>query len=139
MTVTSTGEAWKEANKLFPTDYEIDEVMSLNAGYGVYRHPTLNPNNRILVLDDRLVVLTGAYGNNITDIWIKEPETLEQDILSRFTTAELIEALKDRHGVDISVTGRHVRAEIVASEPATVIVVKQMALGQPFDGEEETA
>lgn len=37
MTVKSRKEAWKEADKLFPTDYEKDEQSSINAGYPIYK------------------------------------------------------------------------------------------------------
>lgn len=36
MTVKNREEAWKQANKLFPTDYEKDERASQNAGYPIY-------------------------------------------------------------------------------------------------------
>lgn len=75
MTVTSKEQAWKEANKIFPTDYEKDEGSSQRAGYDIYRHPTLNYYSRICDLGDRLEVLTGEYGENVTNIWIEEPQT----------------------------------------------------------------
>lgn len=36
MTVRSREEAWKAANKIFPTDYEPDTRASQNAGYPIY-------------------------------------------------------------------------------------------------------
>lgn len=36
MTVKNRKEAWEQANKLFPTDYEKDERASANAGYPIY-------------------------------------------------------------------------------------------------------
>jgi len=42
--VNSQKEARREIDRLFPTDYEKDEVSSARAGYGIYRHHTLNPN-----------------------------------------------------------------------------------------------
>jgi len=74
MTVNSKEQAWKEANKLFPTDYEKDEAASQAAGYDVYRHPSLNYYNRICDLGDRLEVLTGEFGENVTNIWIEAPK-----------------------------------------------------------------
>ena len=71
MKVTSKEQAWKEANKIFPTDYEKDEGSSQRAGYDIYRHPTLNYYSRICDLGDRLEVLTGEYGENVTNIWIE--------------------------------------------------------------------
>ena len=35
--VRNQEEAWMEANRLFPTDYEKDEVASMRAGYPIYR------------------------------------------------------------------------------------------------------
>jgi hypothetical protein len=75
MIVTSKEQAWAEVNKLFPTDYEKDEASSLRAGYDIYRHPTLNYYNRICDLGCRLEVLTGEYGENVTNIWIKDEES----------------------------------------------------------------
>jgi hypothetical protein len=73
MTVNSKEQAWKEVNKIFPTDYEKDEAASIRAGYDIYRHPTLNYYNRICDLGCRLEVLVGEYGENVTNIWIEEP------------------------------------------------------------------
>lgn len=70
MKVTSREAAWNEINKIFPTDYEKDEASSARAGYDIYRHPTLNYYNRICDLGCRLEVLTGEYGENVTNIWI---------------------------------------------------------------------
>lgn len=72
MNVKTREEAWAEANKIFPTDYEKDESSSERAGYDIYRHPTLNYYCRICDLGDRLEVLTGEYGENVTNIWIRE-------------------------------------------------------------------
>lgn len=75
MTVTTKEQAWAEVNRLFPTDYEKDEAASLRAGYDIYRHPTLNYYTRICDLGCRLEVLTGEYGETVTNIWIvSEPE-----------------------------------------------------------------
>ena len=75
-TVTTREAAWVEVNKIFPTDYEKDETASANAGYSIYRHPTLNHYSRICDLGNRLEVLTGEYGENVTNIWI-EPEIIK--------------------------------------------------------------
>ena len=74
MIVNSKAQAWEEVNKIFPTDYEKDEGSSQRAGYDIYRHPTLNYYARICDLGDRLEILTGKYGNEVTNIWIKEPK-----------------------------------------------------------------
>lgn len=77
MKAKSIDEAWKKANEIFPTDYEKDEGSSARAGYDIYRHPTLNFYSRICDLGDRLEVLTGEYGENVTNIWIVDDDTLE--------------------------------------------------------------
>lgn len=75
MTVTNLTEAWAEVNKIFPTEYEKDEASSKRAGYDIYRHPTQNYYNRICDLGCRLEILTGEYGETVTNIWIKAEET----------------------------------------------------------------
>jgi hypothetical protein len=72
--VTSKEKAWEEVNKIFPTDYEKDYASSERAGYDIYRHATLNYYNRICDLGNRLEVLTGEWGENVTNIWIEEPK-----------------------------------------------------------------
>ncbi|MEG1388919.1 MAG: hypothetical protein RSD07_01030, partial [Angelakisella sp.] len=77
MKVANIEQAWAEVNKIFPTDYEKDEASSQRAGYDIYRHPSLNYYNRICDLGVRLEVLTGEYGEIVTNIWIiadEEPE-----------------------------------------------------------------
>ena len=76
ITVSTKEQAWLEANKIFPTDYEKDYASSERAGYDIYRHYTLNPNARICDLGNRLEVLTGEHGENVTNIWI-EPEIIK--------------------------------------------------------------
>ena len=73
ITVHTKEQAWEKANAIFPTDYEKDEAAS--AGYDIYRHYELNWYSRICDLGDRLEVLTGEYGENVTNIWI-EPEVI---------------------------------------------------------------
>lgn len=76
MIVTTKERAWIEANKIFPTDYEKDYASSERAGYDIYRHRELNYYSRICDLGDRLEVLTGEFGEDVTNIWIKEPEII---------------------------------------------------------------
>lgn len=84
MTVMSKEQAWMEANKIFPTDYEKDDASSLRAGYDIYRHPSLNYYSRICDLGDRLEVLTGEYGENVTNIWIETPvDEFKVDVIAR--------------------------------------------------------
>lgn len=76
ITVTTKEQAWVEADKIFPTDYQKDEIASTNAGYAIYRHPTINHLSRICDLGNRLEVLTGEHGENVTNIWI-QPEIIK--------------------------------------------------------------
>jgi hypothetical protein len=85
MVVNSKEQAWLEANKIFPTDYDKDEASSVRAGYDIYRHRELNYYSRICDLGDRLEVLTGEYGENVTNIWIKEPELTAEEKLAKVT------------------------------------------------------
>ena len=90
MNVKSREEAWAEANKIFPTDYEKDESSSQRAGYDIYRHPTLNYYNRICDLGCRLEVLVGEYGENVVNIWIvEETETEPQPEYGRLLADEI--------------------------------------------------
>jgi len=74
ITVTSKEKAWGKVNEIFPTDYEKDYAASNHAGYDIYRHRELNHYSRICDLGNRLEVLTGEYGENVTNIWIEEPK-----------------------------------------------------------------
>lgn len=85
MTVNSREKAWEEANKLFPTDYEKDELSSERAGYPVYRHFEQNYYNRICDLGCRLEVIVN---DEVINIWIEE-ETEEVDSVK---VAEMVEA-----------------------------------------------
>ena len=79
MTVKSKEQAWQEVNKIFPTDYEKDYASSERAGYDIYRHPSLNYYSRICDLGDRLEVLIGEYGENVTNIWIEESKMIVEE------------------------------------------------------------
>jgi len=74
MTVNSKEKAWEEVNRIFPTDYEKDELSSARAGYDIYRHYTLNYYNRIYDLGNRLEVIVDDV---TTNIWIDE--NMEED------------------------------------------------------------
>jgi hypothetical protein len=91
MTVNSKEKAWEEANRLFPTDYDKDEISSERAGYDIYRHYELNYYNRICDLGNRLEVIV----NDITtNIWIDEnmeedKEKVETMVKANYATKEL--------------------------------------------------
>ncbi len=69
MTVCSMKEAWAVADKMFPTDYQISETSSQNAGYPVYRSP-INFYDTICDLGDRLEVNIAGKSVNI---WVEDP------------------------------------------------------------------
>lgn len=97
MNAINKAEAWKKANEIFPTEYEKDEAASKNAGYDVYRHPTLNFYNRICDLGDRLEVLTGELGEDVTNIWIMDdaaPQPTEEPIPAPSYGRNLYEILR---------------------------------------------
>lgn len=76
ITVTTRDDAWAEAKKIFPVDYEKDETASANAGYTIYRNPTLNHYNKICDLGNRLEITTGELGEIVTNIWLV-PEIIQ--------------------------------------------------------------
>lgn len=72
MKVSSVKEAWELANRLFRTDYEIDEERSRNAGYTIYHSTEEGVNAWIADLKDRLEL---NYHDGSTDsIWIEQDE-----------------------------------------------------------------
>lgn len=78
--VRNQEEAWMEANRLFPTDYEKDEVASMRAGYPIYRSTAEGENSWISDLGDRLELNIMQEDKSVesTNIWIEqEPEITE--------------------------------------------------------------
>ena len=72
MIVSSVKEAWKLANKLFPTDYKKDEDRSSRAGYPIYHSTADGVNAWISDLGNRLEL---NYSNGESEnIWIEEDE-----------------------------------------------------------------
>ena len=71
MTVTSIKEAWEEANKIFPTDYEHDASRSERAGYPIYYSTAAGVNAWISDLGNRLEV--NLQDGKSVGIWIQAP------------------------------------------------------------------
>ena len=72
MIVSSVKEAWKLANKLFPTDYKKDEERRSRAGYPIYHSTADGVNAWISDLGNRLEL---NYSNGESEnIWIEEDE-----------------------------------------------------------------
>ena len=62
--------AWDLANRLFPTDYELDDDRSERAGYKIYHTTNKEMNAWISDLGDRLEL---NYPNGSSEnIWIEE-------------------------------------------------------------------
>lgn len=71
MKVTSIKDAWAEANKIFPTDYEHDTSRSERAGYPIYYSTAAGVNAWISDLGNRLEV--NLPDGKSVDIWIEAP------------------------------------------------------------------
>lgn len=68
--VDNKKSAWDLANRLFPEDYERDEVASENAGYPVYMSTKEGSNAHISDLNNRLEL--NYDGGRSENIWIEE-------------------------------------------------------------------
>ena len=68
---TSIKDAWEEANKIFPTDYEHDVSRSERAGYPIYYSTANGVNAWISDLGNRLEV--NLPDGKSVDIWIQAP------------------------------------------------------------------
>lgn len=79
MKVNTREQAWIEANKIIPTDYEQDDISSQNAGYPIYVSTVRSGEYGdcwISDLGNRLEVNVGA---TTTNIWIDDKgETLDK-------------------------------------------------------------
>ena len=71
MKVTSIKDAWAEANKIFPTDYEHDAGRSERAGYPIYYSTAAGVNAWISDLGNRLEV--NLPDGKSVNIWIQAP------------------------------------------------------------------
>lgn len=78
MVVKTREEAWKEVNKIFPTDYEKDEGSSERAGYPIYRSAAENHYYYwISDLGNRLEVNMPERTENI---WIRSDDKKENKV-----------------------------------------------------------
>lgn len=71
MTVTSIRDAWAEAQKIFPTDYEHDAIRSERAGYPIYYSTANGVNAWVSDLGNRLEV--NLQDGKSVKIWIQAP------------------------------------------------------------------
>ena len=72
MTVTSIKDAWTEAGKILPTDYEYSAERSERAGYPIYYSTAAGMNAWISDLGNRLEV--NLPDGKSVSIWIEAPE-----------------------------------------------------------------
>ncbi|MCL2485916.1 MAG: hypothetical protein FWF32_07690, partial [Endomicrobia bacterium] len=63
ITVATREQAWQEAKKLFPMEYEKDYASSVRSGHPIYTHMSSTHHCRIDELDGRLIVYIGQYDN----------------------------------------------------------------------------
>lgn len=70
MQVKTVKDAWNLANRLFTTDYELNEQATKNAGYKIYSSTKKEVNAWISDLNNRLEL---NYSNGSSEsIWIEE-------------------------------------------------------------------
>lgn len=72
MTVNSRVQAWREADRIFPTDYMKDEQASKKAGYDIYKSTADGNGSWISDLGNRLEI--NLEDGSTTNIWIEEPK-----------------------------------------------------------------
>lgn len=77
--VTTKREAWAEANRIFPTDYEQDMSSTRRAGYPIYRSTAEGNDSWISELGNRLELNVWKDGSlDSINIWIEEkPKIIE--------------------------------------------------------------
>ena len=80
--VRNREEAWREADRLFPTDYMKDDHSSANAGYPIFESTADGNGSWISDLGNRLelnIVKDNGKKIETINIWIvEEPEILEE-------------------------------------------------------------
>ena len=72
MKVNSREEAWRQADRIFPTDYIKNEIASLNAGYPIYRSTSGSEEYRFAQIADLNCRLEINDGIQTINIWIEE-------------------------------------------------------------------
>ena len=77
MKVNSREEAWRQADRIFPTDYIKNELASLNAGYPIYRSTSDSEEYRFAQIADLNCRLEINDGIQTINIWIEEEEEVK--------------------------------------------------------------
>lgn len=74
MKVNSREEAWRQADRFFPTDYVKNEAASANAGYPIYQSTSDSEEYRFAQIADLNTRLEVNDGIQTINIWIEEEE-----------------------------------------------------------------
>ena len=84
ITVSSIEQAWAEANKLFPTDYEIDSRASVRAGYEIWSSTAAENFSWISDLGTRLELSIMQPDRSIESvmIWIDDKSDVEVEAVA---------------------------------------------------------
>lgn len=125
MKVTSVEQAWIEANKIFPTDYEKDEASSSRAGYPIYRSTAEGNNSWISDCGTHLELNICDKGSvKSINIWIEEekPKLSVTEFLMRYIADSAIICLCEENG-NINYTGPAKDAPFWAFAPRDFIRV----------------
>ena len=77
MKVNSREEAWRHAEKIFPTSYMKDERASANAGYPIYKSTSDSEEYRFAQIADLNCRLEVNDGTQTINIWIEEEEEVK--------------------------------------------------------------
>lgn len=91
MKVNSREEAWRQAEKIFPTSYMKDERASANAGYPIYRSTSDSTEYRFAQIADLNCRLEVNDGEQTINIWIEEEEVKTMTATVRSMTGEFKE------------------------------------------------
>lgn len=77
MKVNSREEAWRQADKIFPTDYIKNEMASAIAGYPIYQSTSDSEEYRFAQIADLNCRLEVNDGIQTINIWIEEEEEVK--------------------------------------------------------------
>lgn len=89
MKANGRDEAWRIADRLFPTDYQKDDTASERAGYPIYETTSTDEKFAGFHISDLNTRLELNMGNETVTIWIEEDDG----------NAEVTIVLKDGHEI----------------------------------------
>lgn len=106
MRVSKINEAWKIANRIFPTDYKLDEEASKRAGYAIYSTTSKDVQYAGFHISDLGTRLEINIGAESLDIWIDEtdPKELMQKIKEEKSVALRALQIAEKIDKDSNVT-----------------------------------